>query len=586
MSAPRARSHWPLVGKELIEQAARKRTYVLRTLYAATLFTAFLCIFDNWLRQGGDNPSALIGRGRELFESVVIFQFLGIFIFLPAMMCSAITAEKERDSLALLLLTDMTPRQIIREKYVGRLVPMFVYLFLSMPLMALAYAMGGIAAADISFAAYFLFLTCMQVGAIALMFSAYCRTTVGAFLATYIVGGAIYLIPFLRPMTLYLEGAQRGAMSPVVAVSILPWVSVLFFLSLARRFLLTRAVVPPTNRLLSFFRALDRFWHGVNQNFGGVVLIRESHDLPGGQPVYWRETQRKSLGKLNYLFRILVTIEGPVVLIGLFMAFMRMGWHSEAVGLSIMLAVLWGIAALAVIVRGADLIVSERSNQTLETLLTTPMPGAQILSEKMLSVYRLILVLSIPILTTALIEGHLENEMRGREGGGYVIYLFFTFLSVVIYLPLFAWVALWIGLKARSRVRAIIGAMMVVLVWCVAPILAAVALDETGIINAILFQGGHGYRGDQDTGALILCNLSPVSAVMGVEYTPSRIKVPGIQPYEAVLLMNYLLYSVILLSVRWWCLRHADALLGRLKVTGRPRRGEVAPAAEDSVAAS
>lgn len=584
MSVLRPRSLWPLVGKELVEQAARPRTYVLRTLYAGALFLAFVLVFLSWRQQTGDDPMAIIGRGQWLFHRILLFQFVGIFVFLPAMMCSAITAEKERDSLALLLLTDMTPRQIIREKLVGRLVPMFIYLLLSMPLMALAYSMGGFSAGDIWFAAYFLFLTCAQVGALSLMCSAYARTTVGAFLATYAVGGFTYLFPFLCPMRLYAQAMDSHRKAGAMAASILSWVTVLFFLSLARRFLLTRASAPPTNRLMIFFRALDRFWHGVNQNFGGVVLIRESHDLPGSQPVYWRETQRKALGKLNYLFRILVAIEGPAILIGLFMAFMRIGYVDEAEGLSIMVGVLWILAVLAIATRGADLIVSERSSQTLETLLTTPMTGADILREKMLSIYRLIIVLAIPILTTALIEAHLEYERSGRNGDFYATYLFFTFLSLVIYLPLFAWTSLWIGLMARSRVRAIIGALMAIVAWCVVPLVAVAAMKVWGIQphqHVVGWDSGSPYL-DRS----VLLYLSPATAVAGVEHEGLRVSIGDSRAYETIWLVNYLFYAAILLLVRWWCLRRADVLLGRLKVTGRPRRGEVAPVTEDSAPAS
>jgi ABC-type transport system involved in multi-copper enzyme maturation permease subunit len=579
MNAPRARSRWPLVGKELAEQAARKRTYVLRALYAAALFAAFILVFHAWMRNAGHDPAQLIGRGRLLFDKIVLFQFIGVFLFLPAMMCSAITAEKERDSLALLLLTDLTPQQIIREKYVGRLIPMLVYLLLSMPLMALAYAMGGVAADDILWAVYFVFLTCLQVGAIALMFSAWCRTTVGAFVATYLVGGLLNLVPFMCPMELYLQGERRTAMLPALVASVAVWASIFLFLALARRYLLTRAVAPTTNRLLNFFRRLDRFWHGVNQNFGGVVLVRESHELPGAQPVYWRETQRRALGKLNYLFRVLIAIEGPVALIGLTTAFMGSFRGDEAAELSVMMAVVWGIALLAVVARSADLVAAERSAQTLETLLTTPLTGAEVLREKMLSVYRLILVLSVPILTTALIEAHVESELYHGARLDYVPYLLGSIASVFIYLPLLAWVSLWIGLKMHSRVRAIIVALLVTAGWWAAPLVAMVFFDFGFRVS----YGGqylyHNRYPQTDVLGGMLMYLSPATAVAGAELAALRLRITGVS-HEAVLTVNYLFYAAILLAVRWWVLRRADALLGRQKITGRLRRGEAAPPAD------
>src|SRR5690242_20647700 len=95
----------PLFSKELIEQSNRRRTFVIRTLYAALTY-AFL-MFILWERLGGwsSNSLSLMGRGREMFESLVWLQFFAIYAFLPGLACGVLTAEKERDTLAMLLLT-------------------------------------------------------------------------------------------------------------------------------------------------------------------------------------------------------------------------------------------------------------------------------------------------------------------------------------------------------------------------------------------------------------------------------------------------------------------------------------------------
>jgi len=48
----------PLLGKELLEQAARKRTYVVRVLYATLLFCASFLFFYDTLRTGAYPISA------------------------------------------------------------------------------------------------------------------------------------------------------------------------------------------------------------------------------------------------------------------------------------------------------------------------------------------------------------------------------------------------------------------------------------------------------------------------------------------------------------------------------------------------
>src|SRR5579859_7819642 len=89
----------PLLGKELIEQAARKRTYGVRVLYASLLFLSAYLLFYETLRIGTASPLAVLGRGRAMFTTLVALQFSGIYFFMPAMTCSVLTQEKERASL-------------------------------------------------------------------------------------------------------------------------------------------------------------------------------------------------------------------------------------------------------------------------------------------------------------------------------------------------------------------------------------------------------------------------------------------------------------------------------------------------------
>ena len=143
MSLAWLRSPMPLLGKELAEQAARKRTYVLRCAYAALLFIAFCVVFYGEAREVRSGFE-LLGRGRGMFVALVYIQFVGVLAFLPATMSGVITQEKEQRSLELLLLTDLRPSEILLQKYLGHLIPIFTFLLLSLPLLAICYAFGGV----------------------------------------------------------------------------------------------------------------------------------------------------------------------------------------------------------------------------------------------------------------------------------------------------------------------------------------------------------------------------------------------------------------------------------------------------------
>ena len=48
----RWRLDWPLLGKELLEQAARKQMYVIRVAYAVVFFGAFCFYYFRHLAEG------------------------------------------------------------------------------------------------------------------------------------------------------------------------------------------------------------------------------------------------------------------------------------------------------------------------------------------------------------------------------------------------------------------------------------------------------------------------------------------------------------------------------------------------------
>ena len=262
------RSHlaMPLLAKELVEQSSRKRTFILRTVYAVLFFAiALLTLWQQMMfteRYGG-GPLGILGRGREIFLSIVLLQFAGIYFFLPAMMAGVITHEKERDSLTLLLLTDLRPWEIVLQKFISRLIPMLTFLLLSMPLLAVAYAYGGVTATRLWSSVYLMLVACMQVGAVAIFCSAFARSTSGAFMLTYAILAAMYLgLPILDEMCDFFDEERFAwALAPMVWLDFdifqdrdfatlitesLPVpISGLVFLILARVVLVRRALLPP-----------------------------------------------------------------------------------------------------------------------------------------------------------------------------------------------------------------------------------------------------------------------------------------------------------------------------------------------------
>ena len=138
---------------------------------------------------------------------------------------------------------------------------------------------------------------------------------------------------------------------------------------------------------------------------------------------------------------------------------------------------LWALAGAMIIVHAGSVITSERTRQTLDVLLATPMSGSQILREKLFGVQRLIHVLLIPFCT---IFGF---EIWWHQGSEYRwLHLGLSLGTLVAYLPFLKWLALGIGLRVRSQMKAVGLTFTLVAGWLLLPdVIRAILVTMAGV---------------------------------------------------------------------------------------------------------
>jgi hypothetical protein len=580
VAALRSLFSFPLLCKELAERSARPRTYWLRVVAALLLYGGFWFNNDDTLKRGALDPSSVLGAGRQMFEVTTAFLFVCIYAFVPAMLCGVITQEKERDSLVLLLLTRMRPWQIVFQKYLGGLTPALTILFLAMPLVAVAYAYGGVTAEQVLTALVILVLAMLQIGALALWASCRFRTTVAAFLATYFVGAAVFGIPALLleinaefhlgaldsidrwlayahvPPCVLIDSleSRKPIGIPTNSIGFLSISATTIFFLLAAVFALPRRAFDlPRNRLRRIFTVLDRWAHAANRLLGGVTFGRKRESLPGDLPIVWREKRARALARPEYLVRLLVVIMIPVILASVVLV-MPNGWSGEAPGLSALGAVGGILAILTLASTAANGIVNERVNQTFELLLTTPMSATHILRQKARSLVPFVVVLSIPLLTVFAVEGLVEYDVTADppriwgNNGWHPLWLYLTcaFLTVLICLPLVSWIGIWMGLWCKTRIRAIIVTLIAIGTWCGAPFFILAEAD----VSLSSHESGR-----------YLYLLSPLCLpALNEEHDLSDLEPNA--PWIPVL-VNFTFYGGILYLIRGHCLSNADWYLRR-----------------------
>jgi ABC-type transport system involved in multi-copper enzyme maturation permease subunit len=504
----------PLLRRELTELANRRRTYIVRVVGAVIILFFVMGAYENVLMQrqnlrgiystGG--PEQLLGIGGDVFSQVTPALFTTISLLLPALCCASITSEKESNTIGTLLLTKLSPGTIVVEKFGSRLVPMLTLLLLTFPVLAHVHALGGVDTNLLLGTIWLLLCQCFLVAAMAIMCSSWFSSTVGAFICSYAIVGffaamtyslnistfvpsAIWNSEFVAEQSRWnVSRAQWLATNGMGSGIERSWGSILFksipslvvtgvLLLLARLVLVRRAFVSHSSLLLKLFRGLDRFFKDLNERTtGGIELIKDSNPPPDNDPVAWRERNKKSFGKPQYLIRILLAIEAPTLFICMLAA--TSSARSAFEGLYALQTIIWVMCALIVAVKGATLMSSERAGQTLEPLLATPMLNSEILNQKVAGMKRLLIVLAVPILTVNFTHFLLHINMSSLESffsslPRPLVYMLLSAACTLIILYLTTWFATGIGMKIHSQTKAVITAVTCMIIWVFTPLLAA-----------------------------------------------------------------------------------------------------------------
>ncbi len=187
----------PLLVRELLATANRRRTYWTRSLMVACLFAVYgLQYLEAALLGQGDLLSTL-GHGgaieRFLFATCAVL--LAAVVLLQSTTCFVM--EKERGTLAVLMVTPLGPWRLAVEQWATQMVVSASVLLLALPLLALGYAFGGIPLGQVGAMGVALLLMMAQLGAIGVCAgciagAARDAVAIALLLGAILYGGAFY----------------------------------------------------------------------------------------------------------------------------------------------------------------------------------------------------------------------------------------------------------------------------------------------------------------------------------------------------------------------------------------------------------
>ena len=178
--------------KELRGRMRGRRAFVALTFYLALLagFSWMLealqaSAFQNSGFGGANYQSAQIGTG--IFAGLLILQTLLILILAPAFTTGAISQEREKQTLDLLVTTPISSLSIVLGKLFSALAWAFLLVIASIPLTAIVFVFGGVGPEDLIRGYVVLLVEVLGLGCVGLFFSALLKRTLAATIATYAV---------------------------------------------------------------------------------------------------------------------------------------------------------------------------------------------------------------------------------------------------------------------------------------------------------------------------------------------------------------------------------------------------------------
>ena len=546
---------FPLLKRELTEAAQRGRTYVLRSVCLSVFTLIFLAVYM-MMTSNAVQAYQLLGSGRHMLETLFFTLLLAVILLTPAMSCSVISLEKEKQTLGLLLVSRLTPWDIIFEKLMSRMMPVLTLLIVASPLFAISYLFGGMSVGDIVLGVLVLLLAILQITAVSLLCSAVMNSALASYWATYVVLAKLYFAwPILvaigvldRPETprwfavvsdiqRYLGVSVDPDIQPVLTAPeeimfpgyqiqsvlkghsmleeylliFMPPLMVTCVLLVASRFALTTFANQTIAAGPVFQKAKARVIDVVVHFFGRIWPARRLQTaLPtendtrsdfvvsDEDAIAWRERKSSIVTKPRIIAMICFVL--------LTVPWLILESDHPPTADDFCATVSFGVVIIGVLlVSGVSckVFAKERERKTLESLLTLPLSNKELLAGKIKGINRLISMWLFPVLITGALNVfysrvRLLSFMSDNFEASYVFFysdesitkpisqqwfiaslVYFVTIAgnTFIYLQLVKWISIYIGLRASTLMKAMVGSLVTLLVICFVPLLSLLVLS-------------------------------------------------------------------------------------------------------------
>ncbi len=222
--------------KELRGRMRGRRAFIILTIYLL-LLAGFALMVETLVERsfstgfGGASAMASSVIGQSIFAAILLLMTLQVVFLAPSSAAGAISLEREKQTLELLIATPISSVAIVVGKLLSTLVYVFLLIAASIPLMAVVFVYGGVAPEDVLRGYIVLLVTALGLGSFGLLCSSLVKRTTAATAVTIFgvlamtIGTAFVLIFWTAMGTFDNNGNRVGGPFGMRAPAVLGYIN-------------------------------------------------------------------------------------------------------------------------------------------------------------------------------------------------------------------------------------------------------------------------------------------------------------------------------------------------------------------------
>lgn len=204
----------PIIEKDLKTKMRGWRTPVLLSIYllflAGVLYLFFLA--NNQINYNYGSSTFTPRIAVNAYNLIAAFQFGLLMLIVPALTSTAISGERERQTLDLMLCSDISTWSVVIGKLVVSIAHIMFLVFASLPVLGMVFMFGGISFGEIMLLFLFYILTALMVASLGVFLSTVFKKNVTSIITTYIALGILGIGPIIAVFVwaMFYERSNTG----------------------------------------------------------------------------------------------------------------------------------------------------------------------------------------------------------------------------------------------------------------------------------------------------------------------------------------------------------------------------------------